>query len=74
VQTLNSEISTSSASQSLELEQVTKTISGVDELTSQNTGYARDLNTTSTQLLNDAQLLTELVSSMKDSLAMKKKA
>lgn len=74
VQTLNSEISTSSASQSLELEQVTKTISKVDGLTSQNTDYARDLTTTSSQLLNDAQTLTELVSSMKDSLAMKKQA
>ncbi|UYL09931.1 methyl-accepting chemotaxis protein [Bdellovibrio sp. SKB1291214] len=72
VQALNAEISISSASQSMELEQVTKTISKVDELTSQNTGYARDLNATSAQLLNDAQMLSELVSSMKDSSTIKK--
>ncbi|WP_413558368.1 methyl-accepting chemotaxis protein [Bdellovibrio sp. HCB209] len=74
VQTLNAEIATSSASQSQELEKVTQTISAVDQLNSQNTGYAKDLNKTSDQLLNDAQLLTELVSSMQDSSHAKKDA
>ncbi|WP_413585120.1 methyl-accepting chemotaxis protein [Bdellovibrio sp. HCB274] len=66
VQTLNSEISSSSSSQIKDLEAVTKRIHHVESLTSQNTDYAQNLNTTSNQLLSDAQTLSELVSSIKD--------
>ncbi|WP_413582415.1 methyl-accepting chemotaxis protein [Bdellovibrio sp. HCB288] len=67
VQTLNAEISSSSSAQIRDLEAVTKTIHQVDELTSQNTTYAQNLNSTSNQLLIDAQTLSGLVSSIKDS-------
>ncbi|MBO9666703.1 MAG: hypothetical protein J7501_07795 [Bdellovibrio sp.] len=66
VQALNMEIATSSVAQGRELENVTKTITSVEQLTAQNTDYAQNLATSSDELLSDAQVLTELVGSMKD--------
>jgi methyl-accepting chemotaxis protein len=74
VQVLNKEIATSSVAQGQELGNVTQTIHSVEALTAQNTGYAHNLNETSAQLLSDAQILTELVSSMKDSAGTHKAA
>ncbi|WP_413294522.1 methyl-accepting chemotaxis protein [Bdellovibrio sp. HCB185ZH] len=74
VQTLNKEIATSSVAQGQELSNVTQTIHSVESLTAQNTDYAHNLNETSAQLLSDAQTLTELVSSMKDSSGLTRKA
>lgn len=67
VQTLNSEISQSSASQSHELQGIAKLIGAVDSAASENTQYASRLSSTSNSLLEDAELLNSLVGSMKDS-------
>lgn len=69
--TLNSEIAQASEIQSREMQTIQGTMSVLDEVSKTNQNYAENLNGTSCSLLEDAKILSGLVTSMQEATAVK---